>query len=56
MQTGEKLINGIIQNIFKFNFVGNKTLKVVFFMCDWFGTCNGIRQNQYAMTEVKQKE
>jgi hypothetical protein len=47
---------GVVQNILEFNFVGSKTLKVVFFICDWFDTCNGIRQNQYGITELKQME
>jgi hypothetical protein len=54
----EREINyyGIIQNILEFNFIGNKTLKVVFFLCDWFYNNNGIRQSQYGITKVKQKE
>jgi hypothetical protein len=47
---------GIIQNILEFNFAGNKTLKVVFFLCAWFDSNNGIRQSQYGITEVKHKE
>jgi hypothetical protein len=47
---------GIIQNILEFNFVGNKTLKLVFFLCDWFDTNNGTRQSQYGITEVKHNE
>jgi hypothetical protein len=47
---------GIIQNILEFNFAGNKTLKLVFFLCDWFDSNNGIRQSQYGITEVKHKE
>jgi hypothetical protein len=47
---------GIIQNIIEFNFIGNKTLKVVFFLCDWFDNNNGIRQSQYGITKVKHKE
>jgi hypothetical protein len=46
----------IIQNILEFNFIGNKTLKVVLFLCDWFDNNNGIRQCQYGITEVKHKE
>jgi hypothetical protein len=47
---------GIIQNILEFNFAGNKTLKVVFFLCYWFDSNNGIRQTQYGITGVKHKE
>ena len=47
---------GIIQNILEFNFAGNKPLKLVFFLCDWFDSNNGIRQSQYGITEVKHKE
>ena len=47
---------GIIQNILEFNFAGNKPLKLVFFLCDWFDSTNGIRQSQYGITEVKHKE
>jgi hypothetical protein len=46
---------GIIRNILEFNFARNKTLKVVFFLCDWFDSNNGIRQSQYGITEVKHK-
>jgi hypothetical protein len=46
----------IIQNILDFNFAGNKTLKVVFFLCDWIDINNGIRQSQYGITEVKHKD
>jgi hypothetical protein len=31
-------------------------LKLVFFLCDWFDSNNGIRQSQYGITEVKHKE
>ena len=47
---------GIIQKILEFNFAGNKVLKVVFFLCDWFDNSNGIRQNQYGMVEVKHND
>jgi hypothetical protein len=47
---------GIIQNILEFNFARNKTLKVVFFLCEWFDNNNGIRQSQYGTNEVKHKE
>jgi hypothetical protein len=33
----------IINNILKFDFAGNKELKVVFFDCDWFDNNNGTR-------------
>jgi hypothetical protein len=46
----------IIQNILEFNFARNKTLKVVFFLYDWFDNNNGIRQSQYGITEAKHKE
>jgi hypothetical protein len=44
---------GIIQDILEFNFARNKTLKLVFFLCDWFDSTNGIRQSQYGITEAK---
>jgi hypothetical protein len=47
---------GIIQNTLEFNFAGNKTLKVVLFLCDWFDNNNEIRQSQYGITKVKHKE
>jgi hypothetical protein len=47
---------GIIQNILEFNFTESKTLKVIFFLSDWFDINNGIRQSQYGITEVKHKE
>jgi hypothetical protein len=47
---------GVIQNILEFNFAGNKTLKIVFFLCYWFDNNDGIRQSQYGITDVKHKE
>jgi hypothetical protein len=32
---------GIIKNIFEYNFVENKNLKIVFFNCDWFDPNHG---------------
>jgi hypothetical protein len=44
---------GIITNIIKYNFAGNKTLKIVFFDCDWFDPNHGTRENEFGMVEVK---
>jgi hypothetical protein len=33
---------GIIQHILEFSFVGNKELKAVFFVRNWFDSINGI--------------
>jgi hypothetical protein len=43
----------IIQQILEFNFVGDKELKVVFFVCNWFNSIHGIRHNKYDMVEIK---
>jgi hypothetical protein len=40
---------GIIQQILEFSFVGDKELKVVFFVCNWFDNIRGIRHNKYGM-------
>jgi hypothetical protein len=32
---------------------GDKELKVVFFVCNWFDTIHGIRHNKYGMVEIK---
>jgi hypothetical protein len=33
--------------------VGEKNLKVVFFVCHWFDSIHGIRHNQFGMVEIK---
>jgi hypothetical protein len=33
---------GIIQQILDFNFAGDKELKLVFFVCNWFNSIHGI--------------
>jgi hypothetical protein len=33
--------------------VGDKELKVVFFVCNWFNSIHGIRHNKYGMVEIK---
>jgi hypothetical protein len=43
----------IIQQILEFNFAGDKELKVVFFVCNWFDSIQGIRHNKYGMVEIK---
>jgi hypothetical protein len=52
----ERNFYGIIQNILKFRFAGNKKLKVFFFDCEWFHKDRGIRENEFGMVEVKQSE
>ena len=47
---------GIIQKILEFKFISNKELKLFFFVCDWFETNRGVRENQYGMVEVKHNE
>jgi hypothetical protein len=37
----------------EFNFAGDKELKVVFFICNWFDSIHGIRHNKYDMVEIK---
>jgi hypothetical protein len=43
----------IIQQILEFSFAGDKELKVVFFVCNWFDSIHGIRYNKYGMVEIK---
>jgi hypothetical protein len=38
-----------------FSFAGDKELKVVFFICNWFDSIHGIRHNKYGMVEIKHK-
>jgi hypothetical protein len=33
--------------------MGDKELKVVFFVYNWFDSINGIRHNKYGMVEIK---
>jgi hypothetical protein len=44
---------GIIQQILEFSFAGDKELKVVFFVCNWFDTIHGIQHNKYGMVEIE---
>jgi hypothetical protein len=44
---------GIIKNIIKYTFAGNKNIKIVFFDCDWFDPNRGTRENQFGIVEVK---
>jgi hypothetical protein len=44
---------GIIQHILEFGFMGDKELKVVLFVCNWFDSIHGIRHNKYDMVEIK---
>jgi hypothetical protein len=44
---------GIIQQILEFSFAGDKELKIVFFVCNWFDSIHGIRHNKYGMVEIK---
>src|SRR5438876_184336 len=55
-QGSEMIFYGIIQNILKFKFAGNKELKIIFFDCVWFDNKNWTRQNQFGMVEVKHNE
>jgi hypothetical protein len=41
-QEHESKYYGIIKNIIKYNFDGNKNLKTIFFDCDWFDPNHGI--------------
>jgi hypothetical protein len=43
----------IIQQILEFSFAGDKELKVVFFVCNWFDSYDGIQHNKYGMVEIK---
>jgi hypothetical protein len=47
---------GIIQKILEFTFIGDKELKLFFFVCDWFEPFRGVRENHYGMVEVKHSE
>jgi hypothetical protein len=44
---------GVIKNIIKYRFAGNKNLKIVFFDCDWFDPYHGTQENNFGMIEVK---
>jgi hypothetical protein len=44
---------GVIKNIIKYRFTGNKNMKTVFFDCDWFDPYHGTRENNFGMVEVK---
>jgi hypothetical protein len=37
----------------EFSFAGDKELKVVFFICNWFDSIHGIRHSKYDMVEIK---
>jgi hypothetical protein len=37
----------------EFSFAGDKELKVVFFICNWFDSIHLIRHNNYGMIEIK---
>jgi hypothetical protein len=52
-QGHESKYYGIIKNIIKYSFAGNKNLKIVFFDCDWFDPNHSTRENQFGMVEVK---
>jgi hypothetical protein len=43
---------GVIEDILKLTFGGDKDLRVVFY-CDWFDPTHGTRQNKYGMVEIK---
>jgi hypothetical protein len=36
-----------------FSFAGDKELKIVFFVFNWFDSTHGIRHNKYGMVEIK---
>jgi hypothetical protein len=44
---------GLIQQILEFSFMGDKELKVVFFVCNWFHSIHEIRHNKYVIVEIK---
>jgi hypothetical protein len=44
---------GVIKDILKLTFGGDKDLRVVFFYCDWFDPTRGTQENQYGMVETK---
>jgi hypothetical protein len=37
----------------EFSLAGDKELKVVFFICNWFDSTHGIRHKKYGMVEIK---
>jgi hypothetical protein len=37
----------------EFGFAGDKKLKVVFFLCNWFDSIHGIQHNKYDMVKIK---
>jgi hypothetical protein len=47
---------GVIKDILKLTFGGNKDLRVVFFYYDWFDPTHGIRENKYIMVQIKHEE
>jgi hypothetical protein len=44
---------GTIQQSLEFSFAGDKELKVVFFVCNWFDSIHGIGHKKYGMIEIK---
>jgi hypothetical protein len=53
MQKDNSTYYGIIKSLKKYNFVGNKNLKIVFVDCDWLDPSNSTRENKFGMAEVK---
>jgi hypothetical protein len=47
---------GVIKDILKLTFGGDKNLRVVFFYCDWFDPTRGTRVNKYGMVEIKHEK
>jgi hypothetical protein len=45
-----------IQQILEFSFAGDKELKIVFFICNWFDSIHGILHNKYGMVEIKHND
>jgi hypothetical protein len=43
----------IIQQILEFSFAGDKKLKVVLFVCNWFDSIHVIQHSKYGMVEIK---
>jgi hypothetical protein len=37
----------------EFSFAGDKELKVIFFVCNWFDSIHGIQHKKYGMVEIK---
>jgi hypothetical protein len=37
----------------EFSVAGDKELKVIFFVCNWFNNIYGIQHNKYGMVEIK---